>query len=306
MKFFKPITVTDSILTSSTVAEADYAEWEAATSYTLGQKVIRLTTHRIYENLIAGVNATLPENATGGATPRWLDVGPTNRWAMFDNEVGSYTTDASPIIVTLTPGSIDGVSLIEISGASSAAVYYKDMPGGTTLYSAVVTDLDTAEFSEIFDFFTMAYEPVTVLNFSGIPSGYMSGELTIQITGVGSVSLGAAKFGLKRDLGGTQYGATLGIIDYSRKETNDFGRVQITPRRNVKTLTAKMLFENGKMPSIYKALSNATTTPCIWIGADEDGQLEGITTIYGFYKDFTVDIAYPTSSYCSLTIEGII
>ena len=28
-------------------------------------------------------------------------------------------------------------------------------------------------------------------------------------------------------------------------------------------------------------------------------------TAYGFYKEFSIDLAYPTVSYCSLTIEGL-
>ena len=28
-------------------------------------------------------------------------------------------------------------------------------------------------------------------------------------------------------------------------------------------------------------------------------------SVYGFYKEFSIDLAYPTVSYCSLTIEGL-
>ena len=59
-----PIAITDSNLVSSTVAEPSAGEtaWNAATSYTIGQVVIRTTTHRKYECQIAGVDAGLPEN----------------------------------------------------------------------------------------------------------------------------------------------------------------------------------------------------------------------------------------------------
>ena len=112
-QIIEPHTVTDVMLVSSTVPETDYAAWNAATSYTVGTKVIRTTTHKVYENLIAGVDATLPENATGGATPRWLDLGATNSWAMFDDKVGTATTSASTLTVVLDPGSISGIGLLE-------------------------------------------------------------------------------------------------------------------------------------------------------------------------------------------------
>ena len=38
MKVLAPIAVTDSMLTSSTVAETDHAEWAVGTAYTAGQR----------------------------------------------------------------------------------------------------------------------------------------------------------------------------------------------------------------------------------------------------------------------------
>ena len=75
MYILKPIDYTFAQVTANTaLPESDFPAWAAATSYTVGTKVIRATTHRIYQSLIAGVDATLPENAPS----RWLDVGPTN------------------------------------------------------------------------------------------------------------------------------------------------------------------------------------------------------------------------------------
>jgi len=42
-------------------------------------------------------------------------------------------------------------------------------------------------------------------------------------------------------------------------------------------------------------------TPVLWIGSESFESL----TVYGFYKEFSIDLAYPTVSYCSLTIEGL-
>lgn len=53
-----------------------YAAWSAGTNYTQNTIVSRSTTSRLYKNLIAGTDAGLPEENTGGETPRWLDYGP--------------------------------------------------------------------------------------------------------------------------------------------------------------------------------------------------------------------------------------
>ena len=41
MRYIVPTTITDAMLISSSVAEADYAAWNAATAYTVGNRVIR-------------------------------------------------------------------------------------------------------------------------------------------------------------------------------------------------------------------------------------------------------------------------
>ena len=38
MKFIRPTAINDARLTSSTVPEADHPAWDAATSYTVGQR----------------------------------------------------------------------------------------------------------------------------------------------------------------------------------------------------------------------------------------------------------------------------
>ena len=105
MRVVAPLTITDAVLISSSASETDYAAWNAGTSYTLGQRVIRTTTHKVYENLIAGTNANLPENDS----TRWLDCGATNRWKMFDAKVGTSTVLPSPLTWTLAPGRVDSL-----------------------------------------------------------------------------------------------------------------------------------------------------------------------------------------------------
>ena len=56
------------------------------------------------------VNSALP-------TPTaWTDYGPTNRWAMFDQEVNTQSTGDSPLSVVLQPGIVNAIALLELVG----------------------------------------------------------------------------------------------------------------------------------------------------------------------------------------------
>ena len=79
MKVIKPIAVTDATLYGCSEPEDDYAAWAIGTTYGAGDKVIVLSTHKIYESLQAANTGNDPTTATDW----WLDLGPTNRWKML-------------------------------------------------------------------------------------------------------------------------------------------------------------------------------------------------------------------------------
>ena len=77
MKLIRPTTLTDAMLSSSTAPENDYAAWGSGTAYAVGARVILTSTHRRYEALAASTGVNPASDPT-----KWLDIGPTNRWAL--------------------------------------------------------------------------------------------------------------------------------------------------------------------------------------------------------------------------------
>lgn len=300
MRVIKPIAMTDGRLTSSTVPETDYATWVSGTTYSTGQKVIRTTTHRIYEAL----------KSTTGMTPEtspedWTDIGSTNRWAMFDDEVGSQTVKATSIVVTITPSTpVDSLAVLEIDGAS-VAISVVDEPGGTVVYSRT-EDTDGTIITSFFDWFYAEWEPKTEIVFLGMPSWFPESVITLTITAKtgGDAKCGVCKMGTAINIGGVMYGAELGIEDYSKKEVNEFGRTVIVPRPWVKTLNCKMIFDKPYLQTVFRTLADITTTPSVWVASDVPGW--ETLTVFGFYRSFAIDVAYPTKLYCTLQVEGII
>lgn len=298
-KVIKPITITDAILTSSTVAENDYAAWNAATAYSVGDKVVRTSTHRIYERKVAGTSATAPESDS----TNWLDIGPTNRWAMFDNVVGTVTTGASPVTVVLEPGSVSGLAMLELVGRE-ATVTMKDVAGGTTVYSQTV-DLDGSIIDSVFDWFFAEFEQRNDFAITDLPAQFANCELTISVTTTsGNASVGVLKVGSVVEIGRTQAGARVGIIDYSRKETDAFGNTVVTERAYSKRATFDVVTDKASFNRIFRRLAALRATPAIYIGTESEGYDPMI--VYGFYRDFSIDVAYPSHHICSLEVEGII
>lgn len=300
MSIINPTTLTDAMLVSSTAPENDYTAWNAATNYTLGATVMRAVTgvHKNYENLIAGIDATLPELAP----TRWLDLGATNRWKMFDTKVGTETTVTSPLTVVMNPGSVGGIALLELTG-TQLVVSMKDVSGGTVVYTNTI-QLDGTIVTDFFDWFYADYVQLTDTTLTDLPAQYTSSELTVSLTSSTTVACGVCSFGKVIGIGDTQYGATVGIISFSKKETDAFGNTVVTVRANSKRNSLKVVTEKAKFNYIYRALAALDSIPCVYIATEESG-FEPLI-VYGFYRDFSIDVAYPNNHLCNLEIEGLI
>lgn len=296
MKVIRPITIDDSVLVSSTVPETDYTAWSAATNYSIGAYVIRTTTHRIYKSLASGVDAGLPES-----TPtRWVDVGATNRWRMLDSEVGSQTTASTSLSVVLLPGYCNALALLEVD-ALSITLTIRSSPGGTITYSET-RSLDPTVLTSWYAYFYTDPVPRSEVVFTGLDVG---AGYTVEVTLSGTtVACGSLAIGSAFDLGGTEFGANLGIIDYSKKSTNEFGVTKITERAFAKRLSARMVFDRAQTSAVFRTLSSLRATPCVYV-TSEASDYESLT-VYGYWRDFRIDVAYPTMHYCSLEVEGLI
>jgi hypothetical protein len=295
MKVITPTPITDALFVSSTAPEADYAAYAAGTTYALGARVIRTSTHRIYESLQAGNTGHTPESSPTW----WLDIGPTNRWAMFDSVVGTSTTLASPLTVVIAPGAVNALALLELVG-SAVTVSMTSVTGGGAVYSRTV-DLDASEVGDYYEYFFSPFRQRSSVVLTDMPP-YADGIVTVSLTG-STVSLGVCAVGLFDELGEAEYGATAGITDYSLKTTDDFGNTTLTRRSYAKRTTVKMWLDKGAVNRVHRTLADLRATPCVWVGVDDD-ELDPLT-VYGFFKDFQIEVAYPTTALCSLDIEGL-
>lgn len=300
MIVIKPIPITDAVFVSSTVAEPAAGEtaWSAGTTYAAGDEVILASTHMRYLSLQNANTGNNPATATAW----WKETVPTNRWGAFDDTLGTNTSGASPLTIILTPGAIDSVSLHDLAGAESAQIVYKDSTGGTTVYDETFS-LDSAGIYCFYDWFFEDYRLLDRLTVRDIPPSYPSGELTVTLTGAGTVSCGALVAGRQTDLGGTLYGVQAGIADYSKKTTDEYGRTSFVQGRWAREISAKILLMRDELSAVYTRLVDLRTTPCVWVTSEVDTDRDLV--VFGIYKDFTVDVAYPTVLYCTLEIEGL-
>jgi len=305
--------ITGSGLVYTSVTNA-YAEWSSATTYSSGQIVtvgnytgsntVTIANSGTYKSL---TDSNLDNNPLSSPA-NWVRTGPTNQFAVFDNVISSVTSATTEFTFVVTSSSIDSVAVLNtvaskvavaVSDASYSSAYLGNVAYCRTTQLSGTESIDWYSYF-FFDEATQKTQSIN-LNIAQVANGLV----TIRVSGVGTVSAGSFIEGQLKELGGTQYGVNAGIIDYSRKETDQFGNTSLVVRNYSKRMNAKVFLTNSNLNRVQRLLYSIRATPVLWI-ATEDPLFEEPLVVMGFYKDFDTEIAYPTHSLCNLEIEGLI
>ncbi|NIA00880.1 hypothetical protein [Massilia sp. CCM 8734] len=294
-----PVAITGAMIISSTVPETDYGVYNAATSYTIGQRCISTVTHRIYESVSASANVGHdPTDLINqfGAVPWWVDQGPTNRWALFDAFVSTQCVIASPLTIVLQPGSFNAVALFGLD-ADALSITVLDAPGGSAIYS-YAGPLEASQPADYYEYFFDRFKPQTDFLATGLEA-FNNAQITITLTKVtGPVKCGLIALGDMKPIGLTEYGAKVTPNSYSFIDVDRFGRTTITPGANTTdmALTAKLGIAEAN--TVHATLKSVQAVPCVWIATD--------LTDYSPLRVFglgTPALSYDGPDECTVTLD---
>ena len=304
-----PLPVTNATISSSTIAEPAAGEtlWNAATNYVVGQEAILTATHRVYTNLVAGINATSPELATMGSTPRWLDTRPTDKWAAFDGQITTQSSIVTPLTFVLLPGMFNALAFYGLEG-STITVSIKDAPGGTVVYT--YTGNLQQPPSDYYDYYYGQIRPLTKLLLKNL-TPYANPEVTVSITsGVGvTVKAGMIAMGNLRSLisvdgtGGTQYGAKAKPITYSYIGNDIFGNTKIIRRNKATDMDIQVEVPIEDADSALTSIQDVLDVPAAWIATDV-ANYAGLN-VFGLASG-DVSYAGPNHSVITINVKGFI
>lgn len=300
MRIIRPVTVTDSILDSSNVPENDYAEWAVGTTYNIGDKVIVLSTHRVYESLIGSNTGNNPTTDDG---TKWLNIGATNRWRAFDGTISDQVTNTTTITYSFDPQVVvNSIAFFNLD-ATEVVVTVTDPVEGV-VYDNTVSLTDNGAVTDWWAYF---FEPIvrkSEIALFDLPN-YGSATLDVEVnTATGDTAkVGQIVFGNQKSLGLTTYGTTVSIQDYSTKDTDAFGNVVITERRFAQLVDYDVKVLTSAVRDVQKTLATYRATPLVYSGT-EDGTYGDL--VYGYYRSFNINISTPSLSDATIEVEGLV
>ncbi len=300
MQCLVPLTITSGMLTSS-VPEVDTGEtaWVSGTTYAVSD--VRTYDKRKYERLIAGAGTTTPNLATGV----WLDIGPTNKWAMFDTLRNTATVSTGTLTIAIAPiKRFTAIALMQLEATSvTMTLTVLGTPVmATRVYSTV--QRHPVKWSEYF-FGNFKYKPALAV--FDLPP-YSGAVITLTIANTtGSVSVGALCLGSPVYVGAAQYSAVSSALNFSTITRDTFGNVTLIPRRSVPKTDQVCEIDKGAVDSLVDLRRDINAVPCVWSCLDDlstDGYFNA-GLILGIYKEFSINLAHPYNALVTLQLEEV-
>ena len=277
-----------------------YPVYNSGSSCGIGGIVTDLATHSLYESLVAGNTGNPLTDDT-----KWLFIGKTNRYKMFNYARNLSTSVPGDLIVTLTPGSrINAIGLKGISADSYDLTITSASFGGTVLNESgsLVTRIVTTWSEYFYEEFSIQ----TSLNFFDIPP-FSDLVITMDLTATsGGSSISTMGIGKAVDLGETQTSASSDVLNFSTVDRDENGNAILVPRRNIPKTKQRVLTTKSNVDKAIAVRKELNATPALWYGLDDatDGYFEA-TSILGFYRNFEIDMSMPDLAILLIELEEV-
>lgn len=247
----------------------------------------------------SGTHTAYVTNTNPETSNLWIDLGATNKFAAFDDRFGTQSKATSTVTFTLQPNAaIDSIAILNCTGSE---VTVSSTCAGMTPYSKTIkltTDLGVFDWSSYFFAPIVAEKDVVITDLKP----FLNQVIVVTITGSGTVGIGNISMGRVLDLGELEYSPKIGITDFSKKETDSIdGSLFLKEGNYAKRFSGSIIVPNDFVDQLAGMLASLRATLVIWIGAHYSSLV-----VWGYYKEFEIDLKHPSVSYCSIYIEGLV
>lgn len=280
--------------------------YNAATVYAIGNTAS--ANYRVYLKLTAGSGHAvpiLPETENDN----WRDIGPVNRYAMFDLTRNTQTVVASPLTVVFAPGErINTLGLDGMAG-DTLTISATSVLGGGTVYGPVVVDLIIRDVIDAYDYCFAPFSTREAHAVFNIPP-YSDIIVTVTITAAaGNVKCGSLVVGQYIYLGETEGSASNRGLNASTVTRDAYNTATLVKRRTLPATRQTLVLEKRYVDRARAARVFLNAEPALWTGIDDaTNDFYGMLQIMGIYTEFEIQASpngLPDHARITLSLEEI-
>lgn len=296
MKIIENITL-DETSVGSTNAIESAAEWDSGTAYADQDIVQVAAAKRRYQSQVGSNTGNDPETDDG---TNWIDIGPTNPWAMYDELSETQTERAGNITSELNAtGRVTSEAFFNLD-ATTIRIEVEDAVEGV-VYDE---EFNLTSYDNVDDFYDYFFAPLirkTDLYVDGLPP-YAGATITNTISNPDSIAkCGKLVAGSERLIGETITGADFGIIDGSRITEDAFQNLTIVERSFRKRMTLSVKVARENVDETGRILASRRAIPTVFVGSDDFGQL----LVDGIPREWRVVVDEYLYSILNISTEGL-
>jgi hypothetical protein len=313
MKFIKRIPITAGMISNEQAQQTDLwytnesgalvavAPWVSGQNVATGDR--RSHDQKVWQALNTHASTAEPDLSP----TLWAFVAPTNRWAAFDDAVGSTMQETGSISFTLAPGErFDSFGCLGMVGSELTAEVIDPIIG--TFYTTTIPLIDDED--PVIDFWTYCFagfkqkENILVTDLNS--ASYTTARIKITISGATTsdpVKLGTFNFGMVQVLGITEMGMKTGITNYSSYNVDQFGVTRIIPQTFAKKINANVMVDRASYNTVFQSLVDYKDTAVIVFPSDSEDYSKATT--YGHIREWSLSIDYPTYTMLPIEVRGL-
>lgn len=324
MKILKPILITSNMIHSTNIPDSSHSIWSYTATYAPGNSVVAenndgieheytwlppdedsISATSIYPPLTHSViNRSEMDPGAKSSDDNyrcyWLDRGPANRHAMFDQRSRRVSSRGDDITVSVAPGElVNALALINVK-ADALSITVTDPVDGE-VYSAQVDMLD---LSNVYDIYTWCFAPIlkkstaVLLNLPFYPAA----DITVSATNPGeTVQIGELVFGQVIDIGIMLYDMAISGTDYSKTTVDDEGNTTLKVGSYAKEVSYPVKLLSSRLNYISKVFDDLRGRPAVFIGLEDREE----SIIYALCTDFSEVFSSESISRCNITTKEI-
>lgn len=295
MKMIDNTPITQNNLTSTNAVESA-PEWGAEATYAKDDIVQIASDMRLYQSLVDDNTGNAPDAVN---STYWLDIGPTNPWAMFDEFNDTQTKRDDNLTVEVTPQNrVTSIALFNVDASSITVTIVDPLEGEVYNKTFSMTSYDN-----VTDYYSYFFAPIIrkrELFIDNLPP-YSGALMTVSFDLPGNtVGVGKMVIGTMQYLGATLYGAEFGRIDPTRILDDEFGNVRLIRRASRRRMSLNVVVARESVDDVGRLLDERRGLFTVFVGQDDYTQ----TLIDGFTREWRITIDHLKSSILSVDVEG--
>ncbi len=291
-----------------------YPDWTAGNTYVFGD--IAFYNQYYYKSVTDDNIGNTPDSDS----LHWLRWSVSNRFAQIDLQARTTTIcDSSTKVGGTAPYTLvsefqnNRYDAIALGGVFASSILVEIVDSLDAVVFSVYEDL-TNRRNGVVDWFTYYYEPfpvaeeVTAENFFYRLDVYDNTH-TIRVTLEESAGRSECSYmicGNTEYVGDTLYGLNLGLIDYSSKEVDDFGILELRRRESRQTMDINVVYDAARINQVNRLVRATLGKVALFINDEDTSSNYENLLLLGLVDNFTTVLSNSVKIEASIGLEEVI